>query len=162
MPFALLVIGAVLLVTAFKGTYSDFGAQLKSDLTGQGATTGFLVWILAIGAVGAIGYSPVFRTPARMLLALIILAMLLSTKGAVFAKLAAAFTSPAPAAQPSQASQDQPLTGSVPVTLSGGQTSAPGGGAPGFLGGLFGGGSNAQTASSAASTAADLAPLLLV
>jgi hypothetical protein len=118
MPFALLIIGAVLIITAFRGTYADLGAQLKSDFTGSGVTTGFLIWVAAIIAVGALGFAPVLRTPARMLLALIILAMVLTNQknGNFFGKLTQALKT-APGSAP--AVVDQPLTGSVPISAGG-------------------------------------------
>lgn len=143
MPFALLLIGAVILVAAIRGTHTALGKQVVSDFTGSG---NFLIWLAAIAAIGALGYSPVLRTPSRMLLALIVLAMLLANRG--FFDKFKQLLGQAPAAVP--ATQDQPLTGSVPVTLQGGQQSAPGGGGNGggpgqalgtaakVIGGLFG------------------------
>lgn len=132
MPFALLLIGAVILIAAVRGTHGALGQQITKDFTGAG---NFWIWIAAIGAVGALGYSPVLRTPSRMLLALIVLGMILATKGGFFTKFKD-LLGQQPAAIP--ASQDQPLTGSVPVTLGGGQTSAPGGGGNGGAGQAIG------------------------
>jgi hypothetical protein len=141
MPFALLLIGAVLIIAAIRGTYADLGKQLTTDFTGSGSGS-FLVWIAAIGAVGALGYSPVLRTPARMLLALVILAMVLTNgRRGLFSRLQQAVAA-TPAAQPGIA--DQPLTGSVPVQLQGGS------GASGAAG----------AAGQAASTVASFLPLL--
>jgi hypothetical protein len=128
MPFALLLIGAVLIITAIRGTYSDLGKQLTTDFTGSGSGS-FLIWIAAIGAVGALGYSPVLRTPARMLLALVILAMVMTNgQRGLFSRLQQA-VSTAPPAEPGIA--DQPLTGSVPVQLSGGSGASGASGAAG-------------------------------
>jgi hypothetical protein len=130
MPFALLIIGAVLILTAIKGTYSELGTQLRTDFTGSGSHS-FLIWLAAIGAVGALGYSPVLRTPARMLLALVLLAMIITNaKKGLFAQLTQALGA-APAAVALPQGQDVALTGEAPVrvTLSGGAGGTGGAGA---------------------------------
>ena len=78
MPFALIAIGLLLIVTGIKGTQSQLAAQLASDFTGAG---NFFYWIIAIMAIGAVGYIEPMKGPSRMLLALIIVAMVLSNKG---------------------------------------------------------------------------------
>lgn len=78
MPFALIIIGAILAVSAFRNTYSDLGKLVVGDLTGSNS---FLVWIGAIGIIGAIGYVPQLQSPSRALLALILLAMFLANGG---------------------------------------------------------------------------------
>lgn len=83
MPFALVIIGLVLIVTGAKDTYREFGAELVEDFTGPG---NFTYWIVSIGAVGALGYVPALRGISRAFLALIVLSMVLSNRG-VFAKL---------------------------------------------------------------------------
>jgi hypothetical protein len=82
MPFALVLIGILMIVTGAQGTYAQFGSQVAKDFTGPG---GFLYWIIAIFIIGAIGYSDRFRTISHLFLALVIIAMILSNRG-VFAK----------------------------------------------------------------------------
>jgi hypothetical protein len=127
MPFALAIVGGVLVLVAIRGTHADLGSQLKSDFTGQ---HNFWIWLLAIIAVGALGYAPALRTPSRMLLGLVILGMVISNQG-VWAKLQSTLQTPPAAVQPTGSEADQPLTGSVPVTLSGAQTSGAGSGVAG-------------------------------
>ena len=99
MPFALVFIGLVLIVTGAKDTYQQLGNQLKGDFTGNG---NFTYWLAAVGAVGAIGYSDTFRLPSRLFLALIVIAMVIRN-GGVFQNLQAAL-----AAGPTHPAADQP------------------------------------------------------
>lgn len=78
MPFALVIIGLLMIVTGARDTYKDFGAQVTQDFTGEG---NFLYWIAALGAVGAVGYAPEFRTFSRVFMALIIVALILKNGG---------------------------------------------------------------------------------
>jgi hypothetical protein len=148
MPFALLLIGAVLILTAIKGTYSELGTQLRTDFTGSGSHS-FLIWLAAIGAVGALGYSPVLRTPSRMLLALVLLSMVITNaSNGLFTRLTQTLgAAPANVALPQ--GQDLPLTGSIPVTLSGSGGSSTGSA-----------GSAASDAAGAAKTALSFLPFL--
>lgn len=86
MPFALVTIGLIMIVTGAKGTYSAFGKQVASDFTGEG---NFLYWIASIGAVGALGYVPDLKTFSRMFMTLIVVAMVLRN-GGVFDQFTAA------------------------------------------------------------------------
>lgn len=78
MPFLLIAVGLVLIVTGVRDTHAQLGAQLTKDFTGQ---QNFTVWILAIGSVGALGYIENLRTFSHYFLALIIIAMVLSNRG---------------------------------------------------------------------------------
>jgi len=78
MPFALVTIGLIMIVTGARDTYKQFGTQITEDFTGSG---GFLYWIAAIGAVGALGYVPSLRTFSRVFMGLIIVAMVLRNGG---------------------------------------------------------------------------------
>lgn len=83
MPFVLVIVGILLIVTGAQGTYKQFGSQVASDFTGKG---NFEYWIAAIGTVGAIGYIQALQTISRLLMALIIIVMFLSNRG-FFVKL---------------------------------------------------------------------------
>lgn len=76
MPIALLLIGSIIVVAALRGTEKELGTLVLGDLS-----SGFLIWIAAIGGVGALGYIPKIQLPSRMLLALILLAIFLSNGG---------------------------------------------------------------------------------
>lgn len=86
MPFALVAIGLLMIITGINNTYAQFGAQLQTDFTGQKS---FLVWIVAFIMVGALGYIKDLRTFSHYFMALILISMFLSNKG-VFAQLQAA------------------------------------------------------------------------
>lgn len=128
MPLALLIVGIIIAVTAFRNTYRDVGTLVVGDLTGAG---NFLVWIGAIVIVGAAGYIEPLKYPSRLFLGLIILAMFLSNKG-VFAQ----FTSALQGAQQQQTpiTPEPSLPGALPVSISGGGA----GGAAGAIGGAAG------------------------
>lgn len=78
MPLALITLGFLFVVVGFQDTYKEFGAQLAKDFTGQNS---FLVWIAAIGIIGAIGYVKELEKFSRMFLLLIFVVMFLSNKG---------------------------------------------------------------------------------
>lgn len=95
MPFALVAIGVLLIVSAIRNTAGQLAQQLAGDLSGK---NNFLFWLAGLGAVGALGYIPALRTFSRVLLALIILVMALSNNG-FFTKFEAAIagaTNPGP------------------------------------------------------------------
>lgn len=83
MPFALVVIGLVLIVTGLRDTYVQLGQQLQSD------GVPFTKWALAIFAVGALGYIPELRRFSHWFLALIMIAIILAQRG-FFTKFQAA------------------------------------------------------------------------
>lgn len=90
MPFALILIAAIFIVTGFKGTTSQFLTNFASDIQG------FVIWVVAIGVIGAIGYVPGLKKVSDGFLALILLAMFLSNKG-FFANFNQQIRNPVPA-----------------------------------------------------------------
>lgn len=82
MPFALLIIGLLMIITGINNNYSQFASQLSQDFSGSKS---FLVWVLALGAVGALGYIKDLRTFSHYFMALILISMILANKG-VFAQ----------------------------------------------------------------------------
>lgn len=119
MPFALIVIGLLLVITGINNTYSQFGSQLQSDI---GGSKGFLVWIIALGAVGALGYIKNLRTFSHYFMALILISMVLANKG-VFAQLTAALKAgpKAPTATPASSNAISPNASTA--TINGAITS---------------------------------------
>jgi hypothetical protein len=75
MPFALIVIGLLLVVTSAKDTHVQFGTQVAKDFTGE---NNFFVWILAIGIIGFVGYIEKLKPLSNAFLVLVLLAMVLS------------------------------------------------------------------------------------
>lgn len=80
MPYALVIIGLVLVVTGVRNTHLQMAAQLQSD------AVPFTKTAIAIGMVGALGYVDELRGLSRLFMALIILALFLANKG-FFGKL---------------------------------------------------------------------------
>lgn len=72
MPIVILIFGAILIVSAYKNTYTTLFSNLKSDVPG------FAVWFAAIAVVGGLQYVPGLRVPARWLLALVLLVLFMS------------------------------------------------------------------------------------
>ena len=75
MPFALLTLGILFIVIGFQDTYKQFGAQVASD------SASFIWFLIAIGAVGALGYVKPLEIPSRAVLALIMIALFLGAAG---------------------------------------------------------------------------------
>jgi hypothetical protein len=71
MPFAALLIGAILIVVAFNNSYPALATQLESDIPA------YFKWAAAIAAILALGYIPGMRTPSRYLLALVLMVIVL-------------------------------------------------------------------------------------
>lgn len=84
MPFALVFIGLILIVTGVRGTYAQLGKMVAVDMTGANGGSGFLLWGAAIGGVGAIGAVPQFRTFSHAAMALILISIVLSKSNATF------------------------------------------------------------------------------
>lgn len=82
MPFILVIIGVILLVTAIQGTTTQLGSMLAQDTFGTG---GFVYWFVAIIIIGSVGYIKPFKTLSDTGLALVVLVLFLS-HGGVFAK----------------------------------------------------------------------------
>lgn len=114
MPFALVTIGLILIVTGAKDTYQQFGGELVGDFTGP---DNFTFWLASMGAVGALGYIEALRPFSRAFLTLIIVAMILRN-GGVFNKfqeaLAAGPTHPAATNPPTDTSATSDVTTTPP------------------------------------------------
>jgi len=78
MPFALLIIGAIILIAAIRGQTGTLFSLIKSDFTGSG---NYLYWIVAILAVGSVGYIKKLQPISDAFLALVLVVLFLSNKG---------------------------------------------------------------------------------
>lgn len=78
MPFVLIVVGIVILVTAINGTTGKLAGLLKTDVFGQ---NGYIYWAVAVGVVGAIGYINAFKRLSDWFIVLILLALVLNNRG---------------------------------------------------------------------------------
>lgn len=114
MPFALVLIGILLIVTGAKNTYKEFGAELVDDFTGSG---NFTYWVVSIGVVGSLGYIPAFKDFSRLFLVLILAAMLISNRG-FFSRFTGALQSGPQTPQSAQAVNDAQGVALPPVPQS--------------------------------------------
>lgn len=78
MPLILLVVGALFLLAAVRGTHADLFTLLKGDFTGD---KNFLVWVVAIFVLGALGYVSGLKPLANAFLLLVVVVILLTNKG---------------------------------------------------------------------------------
>lgn len=76
MPFALIVIGLMLVVTGVRGTQSQLFTLVEGDFTGQ---DNFIYWALSILIIGAIGYIPQFKGLSRAFMGLVVVVLFLFT-----------------------------------------------------------------------------------
>lgn len=78
MPFVLIAIGALILVTVIRGTQGQLASLLKGDFTGSNS---FWRWIIAIGIIGAVGYLPKLKPVSDGFLVLVLLVLFISNRG---------------------------------------------------------------------------------
>lgn len=83
MPFAIVIIGLLLVITAARDTHREFGTLLASEFTGK---DNFFYWVVAILIIGSIGYYKPAKSVANGFLVLIAVVMFVSNRG-FFAKL---------------------------------------------------------------------------
>lgn len=152
MPLVLIIIGSIMIVSAFKNTQGQLGTALEQDIPG------FLKWAAAIFAIGLIGYIPRMQPISRALLTLVVTVIVLTNyqqiinsfknlspgAGAAPQPTAAQAT---PATAYTQAAEAQPSAGAGGTSVAGGlgsglQQAASAAGSIGDLvtGGGFGGG----------------------
>jgi len=74
MPFALLLVGLVLLISGVKNTQDTLFSTVKGDFTG---TDNFIYWFVAIIIIGAVGYIPKLKPVSTAFLALVIVVLFL-------------------------------------------------------------------------------------
>jgi hypothetical protein len=78
MPFALIIVGIILLIAGVRGQIGNLASLIKSDFTGSG---NYIYWVVAILAVGSIGYVKKLQPISDAFLALVLIVLLLSNKG---------------------------------------------------------------------------------
>jgi hypothetical protein len=74
MPFALLIIGLVLVTAAVRNTYIELGQLVSSEFSGPG---NFIYWIVAILIIGAVGYVQKLKPLSDGFLVLVLLVLVL-------------------------------------------------------------------------------------
>lgn len=78
MAFALIALGILLFIAAYQNNVAILGHQLSVDLMGP---KGFLIWLVALFIIGAIGYAPKLERLSRIFLVLILVVVFLANKG---------------------------------------------------------------------------------
>src|SRR4051812_43095952 len=74
MPFVLLLLGELLLVTGVKGTQDQFYSLVKDDFSGNGS---FIYWLAAILLIGSLGYVQSLKAFSNALLILVLIVLLI-------------------------------------------------------------------------------------
>jgi hypothetical protein len=97
MPFALLIIGIVLLVSSVNNTSDNLFSLVKDDFTGE---DNFTYWVIVMLILGALGYIPTVKNLSRLFMALVIIGLMLSN-GGFFAKFNDAITESSSVTAPS-------------------------------------------------------------
>jgi hypothetical protein len=75
MPFALLIIGLMLVTVAVRNTQDTFIGLVKGDFQGPG---NFIYWVIALVVIGMLGNIKTLKPVMDALLVLILLALVLS------------------------------------------------------------------------------------
>jgi len=81
MPFALLIVGIVMVIASVRDTVQSKPGQegladlVKGDFTGQ---NNFVFWMVSILVIGALGYIPSMRGLSNVFLALVIVVLFLN------------------------------------------------------------------------------------
>jgi hypothetical protein len=116
MPFFFVFVGVLLIITGVKDTYVALGNQIAKDFTG---TQNFFVWVLALGAVGSLGYIERLRPFTNAFMVLILLAMVLTNanKGDILTLVSDGLNNPV--------TPDRPATTEASPTQSRASMSAP-------------------------------------
>lgn len=116
MEFAAILIGAVIIVAAFSGGYTQLATELENDIPG------FFKWAVAIALILGLGFVPGLQKPSRWLLVLVAVVILLTQWQTIFAGLNQFTASSGKASAPSPA-------GSLPGA-SGAATAGPAAASP--------------------------------
>jgi hypothetical protein len=124
MPFILIIIGVILLVTAIQGTTTNLGHMLAGDIFGS---QGYLYWFLAIISIGAVGYIKPLKPASDAFLVLLLLVLFLAN-GGVFAKIGPAIAAIKPSSNTTSANgtTSTPATGGLQSLTSTGQSNSTG------------------------------------
>lgn len=116
MIVGVLILGLLLIASSLQNTQNELAGLLRRDLLGS---QGFLLWLIAVMALGAVGYIPGLQRTSRNLI-LLLLVVIVLRNGGVFANFQAALqgasqAGPAPSpvnpAQPASSSGDQARAG---------------------------------------------------
>jgi hypothetical protein len=82
MPLVLLLIGVAVVIIAAKNNQATLAGKLAQDVSG-----GFIPWLLAVAAIGALGYVPGLKGFSRGILGLLLLVFILKNGSGLFDQL---------------------------------------------------------------------------
>ena len=114
MPFILVLFGILFVVAGVRGTWRDFLNLLKGDFVGA---NNFLFWLVAIVAIGSLGYIPRVRPISDALLVLVILVIFLAHKG-FFGQFQGVIKSTEVAPADTTINANAPMLGGIPLSQS--------------------------------------------
>lgn len=116
MPFALVLIGLIMVITGAKDTHEELGKQLTEDFTGP---DNFIKWAAAIAGLGAVGYVKDLQPISRLALALLFVVMILSNGGMFDKFMQAVNQGPEAIPRPNQGGSAAPGdTGALPANVN--------------------------------------------
>jgi hypothetical protein len=75
MPFALIIVGTVLLIAASRNKQDDLYTLVKGDFSGQ---NNYVFWVVSILLIGSVGYIEKLRPLSTAFLVLVILVLILA------------------------------------------------------------------------------------
>lgn len=78
MPYALLIIGIVLLVAGARGQSENLLQLVDEDFLSTG---GYIPWAISILGIGAVGYIPKMKPISDAFMALVVVVLILANKG---------------------------------------------------------------------------------
>lgn len=116
MPFALLIIGVVLLTAGVRNTQNTLFSLLKGDFTGQ---SNFVFWFVSIMIIGSIGYIPKLKPISTGFLVLVLMVLFLTkgnpsgVGGGFFAQFTSALNSTQQSATGTQTASTTPTLGQL-------------------------------------------------
>lgn len=77
MPFALTLVGLLLVITGFQDTYKQFGTLVRGDFSGSGGGN-FLFWGASVAVVGGLGYIKSLESFSRVFMGLILFILIIA------------------------------------------------------------------------------------
>ena len=74
MPFALIIVGIIMLVASVRGKQDELFQLIQKDFTGD---NNFIYWVFAMLVIGALGYIPKLQPISTAFLVLVVLVLFL-------------------------------------------------------------------------------------
>lgn len=81
MPLFFLLVGALFIWAGFNNRLGELASLIKEDFSPTDGSRGFAVWVVAIFAIGAIGYYRPAKPLSNAFLLLVVVSLILSNRG---------------------------------------------------------------------------------